>query len=104
MTKYILVISTVSSKKEAQKLARVLLDKKLAACINIISGVDSIYTWKGKVEKASEYLLLIKTKTSLFNKIKKVIKENHSYEMPEILSVEINKGSKEYLKWLDSCL
>jgi periplasmic divalent cation tolerance protein len=104
MSKYILVISTASLKKESEKIAKALLDKKLAACINIISGVDSLYTWKGKLERASEYLLLIKTKASLFNKVEKVIKENHSYSVPEVISIEIKKGSKEYLKWLDSCL
>jgi periplasmic divalent cation tolerance protein len=104
MTKYILIISTASSKKEAQKLARVLLDKKLAGCISIVDKVVSMYVWKDEIEKASEYLLLIKSRASLFNKIKKVIKENHSYEVPEIISVEISKGSKEYLKWLDNCL
>lgn len=102
--KYILVISTVSSKEDAEKIGNFLLEGKLTACINIVDSVTSMYIWQGKREKASECLLLIKSRQALFNRIKEAIKKHHSYEVPEVISVEISEGNKEYLKWIDSCL
>jgi periplasmic divalent cation tolerance protein len=103
-TKYILILTTTSSKEEAESIAGLLLEKKLAACINIVDNLTSIYIWKDKKEKGSECFLLIKSKQALLRRIKDVIKEKHSYDVPEILTVKINGGNKEYLDWMDSCL
>lgn len=98
---HIVVFVTASSKKEAQKLASCLLQEKLAACVNVIDGVDSYFRWQGKIDKAKEALLMIKTKKLLFNKLLKKIKSLHSYEVPEIIALPIIAGNKEYLDWID---
>lgn len=91
---------TVKNKKEAEKISQTLVEEKLAACVNTISPINSIYRWKGKIEKAREALLVIKTKKSLAQKIIKKVKSIHSYECPEIIFTEIEKGNKEYLGWI----
>lgn len=101
MKKFIQIITTVENKKEAEKIAKILLEKKLAACIQIIEGIESHYWWKGKIEKAKEILIFIKTKESLFRKVEKIIKEKHPYQLPEIIGIPVLKGSKEYLKWIE---
>lgn len=98
---YIVVLVTASSKKEAQKLASCLLQEKLAACVNVIDGVDSHFRWQGKIDKAKEALLMIKTKKMLFNKLLKKVKSLHSYEVAEIIALPIIGGNKEYLDWID---
>lgn len=98
---HIVVLVTASSKKEAQKLASCLLQEKLAACVNVIDGVDSHFRWQGKIDKAKEALLMIKTKKPLFNKLQKRIKSLHSYEVPEIIALPIIAGNKKYLDWID---
>ncbi len=95
-----IIFITAGSKAEALKIARGLVAKKLAACVNIITGVHSIYTWKGKTEEAKEVLLIVKSKAKLFPLIEKTVKKLHSYECPEIISVSIDEGSKNYLLWL----
>ena len=100
LTPYLLVLTTASSRSEARKLARVLLKEKLAACVNLIPDTESHYWWKGRVERAGEILLLIKTKKSAFKKVEKTIRENHSYSVPEIIGLPIEKGSRPYLDWL----
>lgn len=96
----ILVFSTAASKKEARHISKILLQKKLAACVNIIPGIESHYRWKGRIETGKEFLLLIKTKAALFGKLEKAVRENHSYSVPEIVAVSLEKGSKSYLDWL----
>ena len=90
-----IVQTTCDSKKEAKKLAKILLESKLAACIQIIQ-VDSLYMWKDELCDDEEYLLNIKTKSKLFNKIERKIKENHSYDVPEIIEIKIKNSSKDY--------
>ncbi|SNR60259.1 divalent-cation tolerance protein CutA [Desulfurobacterium atlanticum] len=102
MEKFITVITTTETEKEAEKIAETLVSEKLAACVQIIPSIKSVYRWQGKVEKSEEHLLFIKTKESLFEKVEKAIKENHSYEVPEIISIPVNSGSKEYLEWIKS--
>ncbi len=97
---YLLVLNTVPSLKEARKLAHLLLQKRLAACVNIGSPVESHYWWKNKKEKSREYLLLIKTSAEKFRKLEKIIRKNHSYEVPEIIGIPIQKGSVKYLAWI----
>lgn len=101
MKSYIQISTTTETREEAQRIARYLVDQKLAACVQITGPIESIYRWKGKVETASEWLCLIKTRESLFKKVDAAIKKLHSYETPEIIAVPIVKGSKEYLKWLN---
>jgi periplasmic divalent cation tolerance protein len=101
---YIQITTTTETKEEAQKIAQYLIEKKLAACVQIIGPVESTYRWKGNVETANEWLCLIKTLEGLFEKVETAIKKLHSYKTPEIIAVPIVKGSKEYLKWLDDSL
>lgn len=97
----IIVLVTCGSVKEAQQLARALVRKRLAACANVVTNpVKSIYWWKGKVEAASEVLMLIKTRRRRFAALEKEIGRLHSYETPEIIALPIVKGSKTYLEWL----
>lgn len=100
---YIIVQTTCSSNEEAKHIASVLLEEKLAACIQI-SEVNSYYIWHGEVCEDTEKLLSIKTKKSNFKKIKSKIKENHSYDLPEIIEIPITNGSNKYLNWIgESC-
>jgi len=101
MQKYIQVLTTVSKKKEAEKIASVIILKQLGVCVQIIGPITSVYRWNGKVEKAREFLCLIKTKKSLYKKLAKLIKELHSYETPEIIATPIIDGDKDYLRWME---
>lgn len=100
MLKYIVVLTAASSKKEALNISNHLLKKRLCACVNILDKASSSFWWKGKIDKAREVILIIKTKTVLFKKIEKEIKRVHSYEVPEIIAVPIVTGSKKYLNWI----
>ena len=101
---YILVLVTTASKSEAEKIAQHLLDAKLIACGNIIGPITSLFRWSGKIERAEEYLTIMKTRQELFRMVEEEIKTLHSYEVPEILAIPIIEGSNAYLKWLESCL
>jgi periplasmic divalent cation tolerance protein len=100
-TAKIVVLITTSSEEEAHKIAESLVKGKKAACVNIVPRVDSLFWWKGKLDSARESLLLVKTKASLFPEIISLVKEIHSYEVPEIIALPIIAGSEDYLKWLD---
>ncbi len=97
--KSIIVQTTTNSKDEAKNIAKILLKNKLAACIQI-SKIDSLYMWKDEINKDEEYLVIIKTKKEKFKKIKSKIKELHSYDLPEIISIKIHSLSKEYKKYI----
>lgn len=98
--RYIQILTTFNKKERAQKLARTLIEQRLSGCVQIIGPVESIYRWKNKIEKSKEWLCLIKTKGSFYDKIEKIIKEINQYEIPEIIAFSLAKGSKEYIKWL----
>lgn len=101
MTDKLVVLVTCRSAKEAERIARSLVQKRLAACANILrSPVRSIYRWKGKIESAREVLLIIKTSRRGFSKLQAAIKRLHSYEVPEIIALPIAAGSQSYLSWL----
>ena len=95
-----IVLTTAGSADEARKLADALVDGRLAACVNIVPQIESVYRWQGKVENAKEWLLLIKTQADAFARVCAAIKELHSYELPECVMLEVGDGSKEYLAWL----
>lgn len=97
----IVVFVTVSGNKEAKKISEYLVGKKLAACVSIIPKISSIYWWKGKIEKSKELLLVVKTKKSIFQKLIREVKKLHSYTVPEIISLPITGGNKDYLKWIN---
>ncbi len=98
---YIVVFITAGSEEEASRIADALVKRKLAACVNIIGGVKSVFSWKGKVEKEKETLLIVKSKMSVFAKLVKQVKEIHKYEVPEIIALPIVDGSGDYLEWLE---
>jgi len=98
---HVVILVTAGSAKEAQRIAANLIKNKLAACVNIISGIQSVFWWKGKVDKASEALLMIKSKRSLLPKVIKAVRAAHSYEVPEIIALPIVGGERKYLRWID---
>jgi periplasmic divalent cation tolerance protein len=100
--KHIVILITASSKKEARSIAELLLEQRKAACINIVSGIDSKFWWKGKIDSSRESLLIIKTRASMFPKIIELVKTVHSYEVPEIIALPIIGGNDDYLKWIDT--
>lgn len=102
MTDKILVVSTCGSIKEARRLAHAVVNARLAACVNVAkSPVESVYRWKGRVERAKEFLLLIKTTKKRFAALKREVERLHSYDVPEIIALPIGAGSAAYLRWLD---
>src|SRR5215475_3191361 len=96
----LIVLTTVEKLEDGESLARLLVERELAACIQILPPMVSIYRWKGNIEKASEVLLLIKTTREAYPQLEAAIKENHSYQTPEIVTLPIEAGSSEYLNWL----
>ncbi len=100
----IIAFMTTPSKKEAQTIVKNLLEKHLIACANIYGPVESHFWWQGKIDKANEFLVLMKSSQELFARLSETIKKTHSYDVPEILAVPIVEGFQPYLKWLNSVL
>jgi periplasmic divalent cation tolerance protein len=100
MTDRRIVLSTAGSGDEARKLARHLVEHQLAACVNIVPHIESIYRWQGKVESSQEWLLLIKTTAERFAAVRDAIRELHTYDLPECVALTIEDGSPDYLQWL----
>jgi len=101
---YIAVFVTASSKLEAARIARKLVENKAAACVNIIDKIESLFWWKGKVDCSKEALLIIKSKKEKLPRIIKIVKSAHSYQVPEIIAFPIIGGDKNYLKWIDESI
>lgn len=101
MTGSAVVLVSASSQNEADKIARELVNTKLAACVSIIPNMRSIYTWEGKVEDSEEYLLIIKTRAELFEQVKQAIQGLHSYKIPEIISLPITHALDDYVRWIN---
>jgi periplasmic divalent cation tolerance protein len=101
MTDKIVVLSACESPKEAHRLARALVEKRLAACVNIVPGVRSVYHWKDAVEESEEVLLVIKSSRSLLEELRGEIERLHSYDLPEVLAIPVVDGSEAYLAWLE---
>ena len=104
MTNQRIVLSTAGSEDEARKIAHHLVEQRLAACVNIIPRIESVYRWEGKVESNREYLLLIKTSSTMFPEVRDAILELHSYELPECVEIAVEDGSSEYLQWVEESL
>lgn len=100
----IVVMTTVGTEQEANLLAEELLDRRLAACVNIVSGVRSHYRWRGAICKDSEYLLIIKTVADGYDELAATIRHLHSYEQPEILSLAVDRGDAGFLSWIAECV
>lgn len=100
MTGPIVILSTCASAEEAAQLARLLVERRLAACVNIVPGISSIYRWEGRIETAGEWLLLIKSSRDLFEAVSEALRAAHSYEVPEVIALDIVAGSARYLDWL----
>lgn len=101
MTDKIVILSACDSEEQAARLARQLVELRLAACVNIVPGARSVYRWKGAIEDASEWLLVIKSRRDLFSSIRSEIAKTHSYEVPELLALPVVEGSVSYLEWMD---
>jgi periplasmic divalent cation tolerance protein len=95
-----LIISTAGSREEASRIARALVEEKLAACVNIVGPIQSVYRWEGKIDSAQEFLMLIKTTSRISGVAITRIRELHSYDLPEAIEMNIDGGSSDYLKWI----
>lgn len=104
MTSARIVLTTAGSVDEARKIAKALVERRLAACVNIVPQIESVYRWQGKVESAAEWLLIIKTKAGAFPGVSATIEALHSYDVPECILLEIAEGDQEYLDWIDACV
>ena len=103
-SEYQIVLSTCPDPASADQLANTIIEHGVAACVNIVPGIRSLYRWQGKVESSQEQLLLIKTHKSQYNSLQQLIRNKHPYELPEIIAVPIEAGLPEYLSWIDNNL
>jgi periplasmic divalent cation tolerance protein len=101
VTERVVALSTVGTAEDAERLARALVEKRLAACVNIIPGLVSIYRWRGAVERAEERLLVIKTRADRLSALREALVSLHPYEVPELLTLPVEDGHPPYLSWLD---
>ena len=101
MTEKILVLSNCGSEEEARRVARALVEARVAACVNIVPGIQSVYHWQGAIQEDSEWMLVIKTSRPCFEPLRSVLEAAHSYELPEVLAIPVIDGSPNYLAWLD---
>jgi periplasmic divalent cation tolerance protein len=101
MVQAVVVLVTCGSEEEAVKIAHSLVEERLAACVNFISPVRSIYRWEGKIWDEKEWILIIKTQKKRFEEVEKKVKSLHSYSVPEIISLQVVEGASSYLKWLE---
>lgn len=103
-SQHCIVLSTCPSQEVAEAIAAKLVENKLAACVNIVSGLTSVYEWQGKVETDREHLLIAKTVAAAYQAVENTILDSHPYELPEIVSIPINNGLANYLSWIDDCI
>jgi periplasmic divalent cation tolerance protein len=101
MTDGRIVLTTSGNKEEAKKIAHSLVERRLAACVNIVGPIMSVYRWKDGIESSQEFLMLLKTTREAFTQIQEAIQELHSYELPEFVELEISRGEGKYLNWIE---
>ena len=101
-TDYIVIYVTCGAKKEAEGIARLLVSTRLVACANLIPKVESVFWWKGKVDRAKEVLVMLKARARDFKSIEKTVRRIHSYDVPEIIAIPIVAGSQDYLRWIEN--
>jgi periplasmic divalent cation tolerance protein len=101
MTDKIVVLSTCATAEEAERIARTLVEKRLAACVNVLAGVRSVFRWRGAIEETAECLLIAKCRRDLFDALRAEIEKLHSYEVPEVLALTVVDGSRGYLEWME---
>src|SRR5579872_1690303 len=104
MTDKVLVLTTAGSEAEAREIANELVERRLAACVNIVPRIQDVYRWEEKVETAEEFLLIIKTTKTRSADIKVAIRELHSYDLPECVVISMDDGSQEYLQWIEDSI
>jgi periplasmic divalent cation tolerance protein len=104
MTDKIVVLTSCAAEADAERLARALVEGRLAACVNVVPGARSFYHWKGKIESAEEFLLIVKTSRDLFPALRAEMEKLHPYEVPELLALPVVAGAENYLSWLDANL
>lgn len=97
---YIVLLITTATAEEAQRISRVLLEQKKVACVNIVPRVNSLFWWQDKLDSVEESLLIVKTKASLLSEIVSLVKEIHSYDIPELIALPIIGGNQDYLEWI----
>ncbi len=102
--KAIIILTTVSSKAEGERIASKLVENKLAACVNILPKMTSVYRWENKINQDDELLLIVKTAEYLEQEVHDYIRDNHSYEVPEIITLDIKNIDKKYSEWLNSSI
>ncbi len=102
-TDYQIVFCTCPDKDTAEKIASLLVENNVAACVNIVPNITSIYRWQGQLERAEECLLLIKARQDTYSVLETLIKKHHPYQLPEIIAVAIERGLPDYLNWIASC-
>jgi periplasmic divalent cation tolerance protein len=100
MTDTRLVLTTCGSPEEARRIAQELVERRLAACVNIVPQIESVYRWKGEVETAPEWLLVIKTTADAFERLRDAIGKLHSYDVPECIAIVVEDGNAAYLEWI----
>jgi periplasmic divalent cation tolerance protein len=100
MTEMIVVLVTAGSAEEAARLGRLLVEERLVACANVLSSVRSIYRWEGEIHDDAEHLLLLKTRRALFDEVERRVRELHSYEVPEVIALDVAEGSTPYVEWV----
>ncbi len=101
MTEFVIVYITAANEEEAEKIAKALLDAKLAGCASIVKNLRSIYRWQGKIEDGSEVLMIVKSRRELFGRLAEMVKQLHSYSVPEVIAMPVVEGSEGYLTWLE---
>jgi periplasmic divalent cation tolerance protein len=104
MSDALVVLTAVEKQEDGARLARLLIERRLAACVQVLAPMISIYRWRGKIEQSNEVLLLIKTARAVYPELEDAIKQNHPYETPEIIALPVESGSNDYLSWLGSSI
>ena len=102
MTDKIVVLSSCSSEEEGRRIARKLVEERLAGCVSVLTGARSFYRWKGEIEEADECLLVIKSSREAFDRLRAELEKAHTYEVPEVVALPVVAGAPNYLSWLDA--